>query len=166
MNTLYELSGAYRDFLVAVQNGDIPDEAIKATLQGLEGAIEEKADNIACIIKQLNAEINAIKAEEQALSQRRKTKENESDRLKAYLQKELEVAGMKKIETARNRISFRKSVQVDVQDENSFMKSPESENYLIYSAPKIDKTAIKEAIKAGIQVPGCQLVERQNLQIK
>lgn len=32
--------------------------------------------------------------------------------------------------------------------------------------PELDKVAVKKAIKAGETVPGCELVARQNLQIK
>lgn len=35
--TLYEISSTYAAFFAAVENGDIPEEAITDTLQGLSG---------------------------------------------------------------------------------------------------------------------------------
>lgn len=166
MDTLYELSAAYVDFLAAVENGEIPDEAIADTLAGLEGAIDDKADNIACIIKQLSAETAAIKMEETALSERRRAKENRVESLKSYLSRELEMCGRDKIETARNRISFRRSSSVDIFDVERFTHYQDYKNFVIYKDPIPDKKAISEAIKQGIKIPGCEIVEKQNIQIK
>ena len=38
--------------------------------------------------------------------------------------------------------------------------------YLKFEEAELDKTAVKKAIKAGEEVPGCVLVERQNIVIK
>lgn len=40
------------------------------------------------------------------------------------------------------------------------------EEFLKFKDPELDKVAVKKAIKAGETVPGCELVARQNLQIK
>ena len=38
--------------------------------------------------------------------------------------------------------------------------------FLKLREPELDKTAVKKAIKAGEEIPGCALVTRQNLTIK
>ena len=63
---LYEISSQYNQFLQAVENGDIPIEAVSDTLEAIEGEFEDKADNIACLIKNKEAEMLAIKAEKDA----------------------------------------------------------------------------------------------------
>jgi hypothetical protein len=55
------------------------------TLEGIEGEFECKAESVAQYIKELNAEAEAIKAEEKKLSARRKAKENAAIRMKDYL---------------------------------------------------------------------------------
>ena len=64
---LYEIKNTYLDFLARMESGEIPEEAVQDTLEGLEGVFEEKADNIACLIKTLNAEASAIKTERDVL---------------------------------------------------------------------------------------------------
>ena len=40
------------------------------------------------------------------------------------------------------------------------------EDYIKYSDPTVDKTALKKALKNGEEIEGARLVIRQNLQIK
>ena len=75
---LYEIAADYTRFMEMVENEEIPSEAIADTLESITSLLEDKADNIACIIKNITAEIGAIKAEEQNLAERRRVKENVS----------------------------------------------------------------------------------------
>lgn len=94
--------------MLAIENGDIPEEALTDTLESITSLLDEKADNIACWIKQLTAEAEAIKAEEDKLAERRKRKLKRAERLTEYLSECLTNAGRTKIETPRNVISFQK----------------------------------------------------------
>lgn len=165
---LYELTHDYLAFMQAVENDEIPEEAIADTLEAITAEIEDKADNIACLLKNLDAEIVAIKAEETRLAERRKTKEKSHERIKAYLAETLQSAGFAKLETARNKITFRKSESVEVADEEAFIKwaTAQRDDLLTYSAPKVNKTAIKNALKEGEEIVGAQLVAKNNIQIK
>ena len=165
---LYEIAVEYQNFLEAIENGDIPEEAIIDTLESITSILEDKADNIACLIKNMSAEAEAIKAEEAKLSERRKAKEKQVDRLKEYLSTTLLASGYTKIETARNKITFRKSESVAVDDEAEFIKwaMGNDDAYLTYKEPTINKTAVKEALKNGIELNGVRIESKQNLQIK
>ncbi len=161
---LYEINDAYEkalsNFTVDDETGEIifDDEEIKK----LEGAFEEKVDNVACYIKSLNALNDSIKAEKQALDERLKTNDKKVESLKKFLAMSLEMRDMKKFETARNKLSFRKSTSVVINEDavlpNQFVKKVITE--------KIDKKAIGEALKNGEVVEGCYLKESNNLQIK
>ena len=61
---LYELTNDYLALLDAIDNDEIPEEAIADTLESITACIEDKADSIACLLKNLDADIVAIKAEE------------------------------------------------------------------------------------------------------
>ena len=165
---LYELTHEYSAFLQAIENDEIPEEAIDDTLEGITAEIEDKADNIACLLKNLDADIIAIKAEETRLAERRKSKEKSYERIKAYLSDTLQAAGFNKIETARNKLTFRKSESVEIGDEEAFIKwaSENRDDLLTYSTPKVNKTAIKSALKDGDEIVGVQLVSKNNIQIK
>ena len=167
---LYELTSEYNTLLNMLdEESEISTEAITDTLESISAEIEVKADNIACVLKNLYAEIAAIKAEETRLAERRKSKEAAYDRIKQYLSDELQKANVSKVETARNKITFRRSESVDLLvDENAFINwaTENRDDLLTYKQPTINKTAIKAAIKGGANIVGAQIVEKQNIQIK
>jgi ubiquinone biosynthesis protein Coq4 len=166
--TLFELSQDYKNFLQAIEDGLIPEDAINDSLESISGLIEDKADNIACMIKNLNAEALAIKTEEQALAERRKAKEKQVERLKEYLSETLLSVNYTKIETARNKISFRKSESVYIANEEEFIEwcTKEHDDFLTYKAPTLNKTMIKSALASGEVIEGASIVSKQNMQIK
>lgn len=167
---LYELTNEYQSLLNMLdEDSEFPAEAITDTLESITAEIEVKADNIACVLKNLYAEIEAIKAEETRLAERRKSKQTAYDRIKQYLSDELQKANVSKVETARNKITFRKSESVDlIVDEGAFINwaAENRDDLLTYKQPTINKTAIKAAIKEGANIAGAQIVEKQNIQIK
>ena len=165
---LYEIAADYKNFIEAVENGDIPEEAIADTLESITALLEDKADNIACMIKNMAAECEAIKAEEGKLAERRKVKERLIERSKIYLSETLQNSGIDKVETARNKITFRKSEGVQIADEKGFIEwaLKNNDEYLTYKDPTINKTAIKKAIASGIEVNGASVESKMNIQIK
>lgn len=165
---LYEIAADYAALLEAIEAGEIPEEAINDTLESVTAVLDDKVDNIACYIKNLTAFVAEIKAEEQALAERRKAKEKQIDRMKAYLSETLLRVGRDKVETARNKVSFRKSQSVHIEDEHAFVEwaRVNGDDYLTYKEPTINKTAIKTAIAGGIKIAGAAVVTRQNIQIK
>lgn len=119
---------------------------------------DEKLEGLALWVKDLKAEADAIKAEEKALAERRQAKERKAESIKAYLEKEL---GGQKFETSRAVCSFRKSQKVNITDLDMI-----PDDYLRYSAPTADKTAIKAAIKDGLTIEGAELVDSITMSIK
>ena len=167
--TLYEMTTAYKAFLTAVENGDIPEEAIADTLEGIESSIDEKIDNIACMLKSLAAEEAAIKAEEERLAQRRKSKANLQDRLKNYLSDMLLAMGKTEFENPRHKISFRKTPgKVVFDDEKAFIEWAmlNADSLLNYGKPTVDKTAIKVALTNGAELNGVRIESGQSMTIK
>ncbi|MBD5543761.1 MAG: siphovirus Gp157 family protein [Lachnospiraceae bacterium] len=132
-------------------------------LNALEMERDSKIENIALWIKNLLSDAEQIKAEREALAEREKAAKNKADSLKKYLAGYLNGS---KFSTSKVAISFRKSESVDVTDINMIMRMNDADSYLKYKDPDPDKTAIKQAIKSGKKIPGCCLVEKQNIQIK
>lgn len=153
--TIYEIDQAILDCL-DFETGEVLDSE---ALQALQMQREQKIDNVACWHKNLLAEAEAIKAEEKNLMERRKAKETKAEQLKNWLS---QVVAGQKIETTRNKISWRKSESVELLNEDAISDTFKEE----VTTVKIDKAAIKEAIKAGVIVSGAVLVEKQNIQIK
>lgn len=121
-------------------------------------ARDEKVENIGLLIKNLDAEAFAIREEEKILANRRRAKEKKIEWLKKYLQ---DVLDGEKFETSKLRISYRKSQKVECYD---FTKVPEE--FLKMKEPELDKTAVKNAIKQGRTIDGCELVQSESMVIQ
>lgn len=181
---LYEISETRRRFFEAIDAGEIPEEAIADTLEGLDGLLAEKLDDCASYYKELIAEAKALKAEADALTERRKVKEARAARFASYIDhclKDSAGEGVKpeKFETARNVLSYRTSEAVDVPDVESVVLwiqahdheeingvAVNQDDLLKYKEPELSKTALKTALKAGLIVPGATVKTSFNLQIK
>jgi len=156
---LYEIN---QEIDRAIQNcidpetGEILDDT--SELDALTLARDEKIENIACYIKNLKADAEAIRTEEKKLAERRKTCENRAEWLKKYLANNLQG---EKFKSPRVAVSWRRSQAVVVED---IRKLPE--DYLRYKDPEPDKTAIKDAIKKGFDVEGAELVDNLSMVIK
>lgn len=143
--------------VVDTESGEIIDlEAIAA----LEMERDKKIENLGCWYKNLLAEAEALKAQKNAFAEREKAKKAKAESLKGFLGRYL---NGKKFETAKVAMTFRKSEAVEF-DAKCIGDVPEE--FLKFKDPELDKVAVKKAIKAGETVPGCELVARQNLQIK
>lgn len=119
---------------------------------------DTKIENIACWIKNLSAEAAALKEQKQAFADRQKAAENKMESLKKYLATHL---NGQKFSTEKVAVSFRKTSSVNVTD-----MSLVPEEYLKYAEPTVDKTAVKNAIKSGVAVPGTEIAEGQSISIK
>lgn len=143
--------------VVDTESGEIIDlEAIAA----LEMERDKKLENLGCWYKNLLADAEALKAQKNAFAEREKAKKAAAESLKGFLSRYLDG---KKFETAKVAMSFRKSEAVEF--DASYMADVPVE-FLKLREPELDKTAVKKAIKAGEEIPGCALVTRQNLTIK
>ena len=153
MATLYQIDQAIMGLVD--ETGEIID--IEA-FDSLQMEREEKIEGIALYIKDLKAEAEALKAEKMAFAERQKVAENKVESLKNYLAYALKGQAFKSTKAV---VSFRKTQQVDVPDIYAL-----DENFLRYKEPEADKTAIKEAIKAGQTVKGATLIENTSVIIK
>lgn len=161
--TLYEINQEIQAALEAAvdpESGEIIDEALLAQYEQLQIDRETKIENVGCFIKNLEADAKAIKEEAKNLTARAKTAENKANHLRDYLQFCL---GGEKFQSPRLSVSFRRSKKVEI-DENRLFDIPEE--FLRYKDPEPDKKAISEALKAGEDVPGCELVESTSMIIK
>lgn len=96
---LYELTEQYEALMDMLCDEEVDEQTIKDTLEAIDGEIEDKADNYAKIMRQMQANIAVIKAEEERLYARRKSLENREQNLKAALKANLEFIGKTKFKT-------------------------------------------------------------------
>lgn len=156
---LYEIDNAILD-CIDTETGEIIDID---KLNELHLERDAKIENVACWIKDLKAEAEAIKAEKLALAERQKAAENKAESLKKWLAYALDG---EKFKTARCSVSFRKTESVEVTEEGLEALMKGHDELLTYKAPEPNKTAIKQAIKDGLNVAGVQLVQNVSTIIK
>lgn len=180
---LYELSAQFSDLFdrfeeiddYTPESGDadaLRERMRKAwfdTLTSIEAEFDEKAENIAVYIKSLNAEIKALKTEEDALKRRRMAFEKSVERLKGYLLGSMHTVGRLKIDMPRAKLSVRKNAEsLVVDDDLLFIEwaQAHNESLLKYSLPEIRKTDAKKLLQAGQALPFVHLTRTESLTIK
>lgn len=139
-----------------------PEDAldmVEKALSGIEDERDAKALNIAAMIKNHRAEAEALKTEKTRLAKRQQAAERTVQWLTRYLEQFIE-PGLK-LKDTRSTIGWRRSEGVklsvtpeDLPDEYVRIKR------------EANLSAIKDDLKAGDEVPGAVLEERQNLQIR
>lgn len=172
--TLYDVD----ERLVTLINDhfDIEDGIIYETEEELSKKIDEvnldldtKIENIGCYIKNLEADVEALKKEEDNLEARRKQAERKIDGLKRYLNGYLMACYPNDADRAKWKfkspkvvLGYRKSSSVEVPDIEKLDKK-----YLkITTKVDPDKKAIGQAIKNGEEVQGAFIKQNINLNIK
>lgn len=161
--TLYELSADYRralDELTAIE--DLPAEAIADTLEGLQGAFEDKALNVARYIRNLEAEAGAIAEAKKRMEARERATANQAKRLKDYLRLELERTGIKP-KAADLALSVQKNPPSVKIDDEARLPSDYLETI---TSTRARKKEILEALKAGAVIPGAKISQSNRLVIR
>ena len=163
MKPLYEIDQAILD-CVDLETGEILDPE---KLDALQMEREQKLEGVALWIKDLKAEAEAVKAEADKLTARKKSLENKIDGLKQWL---LFALGGEKLKTARCNVYQTHSQKVVIDDEKALvdmlMTSPFGEKFLRVKEPEIDKNALKDSMKQGYEYEFAHLEQTESVVIK
>ena len=158
--TIYEITNDYLQLMQMMEDPELDPKTLADTMEGIEGELEDKADNYARVMKNMEADLNGIKAEIERLSTRKKTIENNIKRMKEALQFSMETTGKTKFKTELFSFGIRKNAPAVIMDEPYIENVPE--RFLKYSDPTINKTAIKEAIQNGEDLEGLAHLEQSS----
>ncbi len=162
--SLYKLADEFLAAANQLADLDLPPEAIKDTLESLSGDLEVKAVNVAMFVRGLDATIDAMKAAEKDMATRRKAAESRQKAVTEYLLEQMKRTGIDRIDAPQLTLSIRANpAAVEVFDAAQvpadYMAPPKPQE------PTPDKTRIKDALKLGLEVPGCRLVTGTRLHI-
>ena len=158
--SLYELTS---DLQALVDFGYTEDDeqAFLDTLEGIIGGIQDKADGYCAVISRFNANVEMIKAEEERLSNRRKTIENNISRMKEALKKALEAMETSGIEKPEIHTDFHTiklagnggKQPMKVNEE----KVPDNYKMIVYQT---DTEKIRKELESGKKLPFAYLEPR------
>jgi len=165
MTALYELAQQYRADADKLADMDLDDQTLADTLEGMGGELELKAENVVMFARNLEVTAAAIKDAEAQMAARRKAMESRAASLKRYVLENMQFAGITKIEGPLFKLSVRENPPaVEIFEPGliplEFMTQPEP------PPPAPNKTAIKAAIAAGVDVPGAKINRGTRLEIK
>ena len=163
--TLYELTNDYINLLALAEDPDTDPEVLADTLEGLDGQLEDKADNYAKVIRQIESDVNGLKAEIERLQARKTVAQNNIDRMKANLEQMMIATDKTKFKTELFSFGIQKNPAKVVMDEQYIENVPEE--YLKYKDPEIDRKKLAEDLKAGKDLNGiAHLEQSESLRIR
>lgn len=140
------------------------------TLDGIEEAFEDKAINIAVIVKSMRAEAEQLKAEKLRLAKRQSRKEKAAERLEQYLLNSMQAIGREKIDKPQAVIRVKKNPESTVVDnEKSFIEWAETNGYtdlLKYKDPDIKIKEVKDLLKRNVKLPFVHLERKNKISIE
>ena len=160
MSTLYELTNQYQQLLEL--ESEIDEQTFIDTLQSIDEAIEDKAENLAKVIKEIESTVSVITNEISRLQSKKQALNNRVANLKTYLQGEMEKVNKTKVKGALFTVNIQNnppSLKVENTD-----KIPK--DFYIEQEPTHDKKALKEAVKNGEVIEGVALVQTQSVRIR
>lgn len=165
MTSLYVLTGDYLALANKLSDSDMDEQTIRDTLEGASGELEEKATNVACFIRNLESQAEAIRQAEKQMAERRKAIEKKAESIKAYLKDNMVRCEISKIDSPYFSLTIKKNPPSVVIDDagqipGEFYVYPEA------PPPHPDKTAIAAALKAGQEISGAHLEQGVRLDIK
>lgn len=152
--------------MLSIPDDELTDEqraAMNAYLDELGMQEADKVDAFGQFLRIQSATAEACKNEASRLSGKSNTIENRIAWLKAKYLDIMQTNGLKKVQGNAYTLSVRESEVVAVPLNVSGLPNIFIRRKEIVEA---DKAVIKEALKAGLEVPGCELRKSYSLQIR
>lgn len=148
--TLYELTDQMYSLLQKLEEippedpeeREIWEEAIRDTLAMLVDDFAENAEGYGKVMKQLQADAEAVKSEKMRLARRQQALENNVERMREAVKRAMLITGQKKVKT--DLFSFSVSPRLDLVIDADVDEIPDD---LVKVKAEPDKTAIKAFLK-------------------
>ena len=161
---LFEINETIKAVMAKYNDPDsqMDEDALKDTLDSLEATRNDKLDGLAGWYDSNNSKINFIKDKIKALQEEEKRLTNQNKGIMDYMTCTIDEAGIKSVQTAHHLLrprNYRASVKVDptVQLPKDYIKTEEIE--------KVNKKLLYQDLRAGIKIPGAELVPNRKTTI-
>lgn len=166
MSRLYEITGDLLTLQEMLEDS-VDDQCLLDTLEGVQGEYEIKLEAYCKVIKNLEADMEALKNEAKRLTDKRKTLENNVDRLKKAMFDSMKATNTPKVKGQLFTVAIQRNggkTPVVQAPDVDLSKLPD-ELVVVTEKPNLD--AIRELLEAGKVVDGFSLGERgESLRIK
>ena len=165
MPHMYELTEQMKGLQSLIENGDMSEEDLADTLEGLSGDLMAKGKDVLLYMANLEGDVKAFDDEIKRMTARKKTLASHHAWLKEYLRTNMIECDITKIESPLFTATLRKPTKmVDITSEADL---PVAYQTMIPASWQINKRQILKDLKAGIEIPGAELIDaKQGLTIK
>lgn len=120
---MHEIAEKFKELLDIAETEELPEDALKDTFESLNLEFEDKAENTAIVIKELEATVSKLKKEVERLNNHISSIENNINRLKLGLETAMRTVGKTKFKTFLFSFNIQKNggklpvvVDSDVED--------------------------------------------------
>lgn len=146
LKDFYELGENYQAVMDMLYEEDMDPQTVKDTLEGIAGEAAAKAENLAKIIRMLQAQAELSKTEAQRLSDRAQSFSNRAEFMKNVLFENMKAMNIRKFKTPLFTISIVKNGGKEPLVITGTIEDIPGK-YLIPQQPKIDNDAIRDLLK-------------------
>ena len=151
MTALRTLTHDYHQVLALAQDPDVPLQALRDTLEGIEGEFNDKAVSLVDTVLNADTDIHAIDEEIKRLHGQK--------RLKDYLRENMGACEIKKIECPLFTITLAAGRDMAVVSDEQALPD---DMVRVTTSISPDKAAILKALKGGEDIPGAHLQKSQS----
>jgi len=165
MNSLYSITNKFVELMDKAQDGELSEEEYNELGNELAIELQNKSTNIIGYIQNSKRLLEAMKAEEQRLSELRKSGENKIEKFEQYVKDNMERLGLTEVQTELGSLKIAKNpISVEIENEDEIPSEFKQE----VVTTKIDKTAIKNHFKeTGEIVQGARIIaDKTSLRVR
>ena len=165
MSTMQQIEEEISNML-EIPDEELTDEQRTAMNQYLDELATQEADKVdrfAAFIREEAAHAKFMREESQRLASKARTAEGRISFLKARYLGIMQEHGLEKIKGQAYAISIRHTPTAVIEDETNL-----DDLYcrIIPAKREPDKRVILEALKGGVEIPGCHIVQSDSLMIR
>lgn len=137
----------------------LDEQTLKDTMDSLQAPLNDKLEAITYLMRQNSKDIASIQVDIDEYRHAQKTKkalQKQNDRLHDYMTEVIMTTGKNTVRTGKHLFKVKhKSYVTNILDEAKIPANYKEQE----TSWKVDKAAIRKAIRSGEQVPGAEVVE-------
>jgi len=165
MITMYDIERLHSELTTWLDSGELTEEQ-EAQAQDyldrlLDRLLPEKVEAYCKIIRTIESEAAAHAAEAKRITDRKRTLDNKTQALKSRLESALVFTGQRKVKAGTFTVAMQANPPSVVVDDIEALPAD-----LKVVTVEANKGAIKERIRAGEEIPGARLEQREGLRIR
>lgn len=162
MATIYDITDSFKLIQSLIEEG-ADEEVFAEALAQNKMDLAEKLEGYAMVMKNVESDIEGLKAEEKRLAERRKGMESKTKRMKLAMHEAMSSTGESKIQGEKFTFTIQKNPPaLKIVDDKLIPKK-----FITVTTTRIiDNKAIMELLKNKKVVPGAQITQGESLRIR